>query len=137
MDAEQPFALFIKRSDTFSLITWVATYRAFKTFRQKVLEAMTELDFRRQNGSNVPYEDLIEKESILLKSLSSGKGYFIQFNNDQELFKIKEICHGILITKNKLYIGEINEEIKNKLSDFFLERFTIEYANSIVSSKLS
>jgi len=121
-----------------SLVSIIATYRAFKINKDLAIKAMQELDRRRENGDVVPTEEISDLSS-LLKSV--GSGYVIKSaSNDQIPDIIKELKElsvvGIKVADYTIFIGKIDEtkfvNIKRIIGvlDIVSDKETIENASN-------
>ena len=119
INEESKFDEFLINASNQALISYVAMYRSMKANKQNSIKCMVELDNRRQNGEDIPYEKLIEDESSIIKSI--GKGFIVEItkhNLDIALSNIRKISPAMIFNKklNLIHIGIPNQEKINLIS---------------------
>lgn len=113
MTNEENFNEFLINAPSQALISFVAMYRSMKANKQNSIKCMVELDLRRQKGEDIPYEQLIEDEASIIKSV--GKGYVVEItkqNLDVALSNIRKISPAMIFNKklNLIHIGIPNND---------------------------
>lgn len=100
----------LKTAKISELISYVAGYQALGLNKDKTILVMRELDKRRQNGDTTPYEEEIENQTTIIKSI--GKGFVaLTFNGtpiDPLIKKIRQTgCYCMLFSREEgiVHIG--------------------------------
>lgn len=65
----------LKTAKVSELISYVAGYQALGLNKDRTILVMKELDKRRQDGDTTPYEEEIENQTTIIKSI--GKGFVV------------------------------------------------------------
>ena len=112
---------FIKNAKTEALISYVATFRALRINKQNAIRCMLELDRRRQNGDDVAYEELIDSQAAIYKSV--GKGFVVRIqstaNIEEVLKSITELQIPAMIYEKErglIHIGKASTEVQTQIS---------------------
>lgn len=112
---------FIKNATTNSLISYVATFRALRINKQNAIRCMQELDKRRQNGEDVPYEELIQGQAEIYKSV--GKGLVVKILPTADIEQVLESINALEINaaifnkdRGLIHIGKPSTDIQTQIS---------------------
>lgn len=110
---------FIKNAKTAALVSYVATFRALRINKQNAIKCMLELDRRRQDGDDTPYEELIDSEATIIKSV--GKGIIVRVDPidiNNILIQMHSLkIDAVIYNKDRglIHIGKASQEIQAQI----------------------
>jgi len=117
---EESFEDRLKTAKVSELISYVAGFQALGLNKDKTILVMKELDKRRQDGDDTLYEQEIENQATIIKSI--GKGFAVlTFNGtplDPLIQKIRKIgCYCIPLNREAgmIHIGVPNMDTIEKI----------------------
>ena len=118
---EEEFEEKLKTALTSELISYVASYRTFGINKKGSILCMIELDKRRQDGDNINYEEEIDLQVSIFKSI--GKGFVVKtFDGvpiDDLVSNIRDLGIPCMIFNREsglIHIGIANQIQQTKLS---------------------